>query len=99
METTVPNSPPRLVQLLRAVLELCSNQEEADTRMFLHANHACQNGDHYIAIRFSDTDIEVLACYHQAAIPADIVLISGTKSRARVVSIRQVCEKLEANCW
>ena len=76
------------------VLDLCSNQEEADTRMFLHANHASQNGHQCIAIRSSDTDVEVLACYHQAAIPADIVLISGTKSRTRIVSIRQVCEKL-----
>ena len=76
------------------VLELCSNREEADTRMLLHANHASQNGHQCIAIRSSDTDVEVLACYHQAAIPADIVLISGTKSRSRIVSIRRVCEKL-----
>ena len=76
------------------VLELCSNQEEADTRMLLHANHASQNGHQCIAIRSSDTDVEVLACYHQAVIPADIVLISGTKSRSRIVSIRRICEKL-----
>ena len=76
------------------VLELCSNQEEADTRMFLHGNHASQNGHQCTATRSSDTDVEVLVCYHQAAIPADMVLISGTKSRARIVSIRQVCEKL-----
>ena len=76
------------------VLELYGNQEEAHTRMFLHANHASQNGHRCLAIRSSDTDVEVLACYHQAAIPADIVLISGTKSRARIVSIPQVCEKL-----
>ena len=76
------------------VLELCSNQEEADTRMLLHANHASQNGHQHIAIRSSDTDVEVLACYYQAVIAADITLISGTKSRSRIVSIRQVCEKL-----
>ena len=44
------------------VLELCSIQEEADTRMLLHANHASQNGHQHIAIRSSDTDVEVLAC-------------------------------------
>ena len=71
------------------VLELCSSQEEADTRMLLHANHASQNG-HHIAIRSSDTDLEVLACYYQAVVAADITLISGTKSRSRIVSIRQV---------
>ena len=72
------------------VLEPCSNQEEADTRMFLQANHASQNGHQHIAIRSSDTDVEVLACYYQAVIAADITLISGTKSRSHIVSIRQV---------
>ena len=72
------------------VLELCSNQEEADTRMLLHANHASQNGHQHIAIRSSDTDVEVLACYYQAVIAADITLISGTKSRSGILSIRQV---------
>lgn len=62
------------------VLELCSYQEEADTRMILHASHASQNGHQCIAIRSSDTDVEVL--------------ISGTKSRACILSIRQVCEEL-----
>ena len=72
------------------VLELCSNQEEADTRMLLHSNHASQNGHQHIAIRSSDTDVEVLACYYQAVIATDIPLISGTKRRSRIVSIRQV---------
>lgn len=76
------------------VLELCSNQEEADTRMLLHAHHASQNGHQRIAIKSSDTDVEVLACYHQAVIPAEIMLISGTRSRSRIVCIRRVCEKL-----
>ena len=76
------------------VPELCTNQEEADTRMFLHAEHATQNGNQRIAIKSSDTDVEVLACYYQAVISADIILISGTSRRSRIVSIRQVCERL-----
>ena len=52
--------------------ELCTNQEEADTRMLLHAEHASQNGHQRIAIKSSDTDVEVLACYYQAVISADI---------------------------
>jgi len=76
------------------VSELWTNQEEADTRMFLHAEHASQNGHQCIAIKSSDTDVEVLACYYQAVISADIILISGTSRRSRIVSIRRVCEKL-----
>ena len=45
------------------VLELCSNQEEADTRMFLHALHASDAAHQQILIKSSDTDVEVLACY------------------------------------
>ena len=76
------------------VLELCSTQEEADTRMLLHASHASQNGHQRIAIKSSDTDVEVLACHYQAVIPAEIMLISGTTSRSRIVSIPRACEKL-----
>ena len=76
------------------VSELWTNQEEADTRMFLHAEHASQNSHQCIVIKSSDTDVEVLACYYQAVISADIILISGTIRRSRIVTIRRVCEKL-----
>ena len=67
--------------------QLCSNQEEPDTRMFLHAYHASSCGHTSIAIRSSDTDVEVLACYHQASIPASITLISGTRCRTRLIRV------------
>ena len=76
------------------VLELCSNQEEADTRMFLHALHASNAGHQQILIKSSDTDAEVLACYFRENITADIFLFSGTRSRARVIPVSQVCEQL-----
>ena len=76
------------------VLDLCSNQEEADTRMLLHADHASPNGHQHIAIKSSDTDVEVLACYYQAFIPTEMTLISGTRNRSRIVSIPHICAKL-----
>jgi len=60
--------------------ELYTDQEEADTRMFLHASHAS-------SLVSSDTDVEVLACHHQSAIPAELTLISATRSRSRLISI------------
>ena len=75
-------------------LELFSTQEEADTRMFLHAYHASTNGHQGVAIISSDTDVEVLACHHQAAIPAEITLVSGTRSRMRRISVPHLCDKL-----
>ena len=76
------------------VLELCSNQEEADTRMFLHALHASNAAHQQILIKSSDTDVEVLACYFREYISADIFLLSGKRSRARVITVTQVCEQL-----
>jgi len=37
------------------------NQEEADTRMLLHASHAAQHGHHAILIRTVDIDVVVLS--------------------------------------
>jgi len=37
------------------------NQEEADTRMLLHASHAAQHGHHAILIQTVDTDVVVLS--------------------------------------
>jgi hypothetical protein len=74
-------------------LELYSNQEEADTRIFLHSSHAAESGHQRIAIKCSDTDVEVLACYHQKNIAAEITIISGTKNRSRLVDVSRVCDK------
>ncbi|KAG1696942.1 hypothetical protein GQR58_006141 [Nymphon striatum] len=41
---------------------LCpSNQEDADTRIFLHAKHAANAGNRFISIRTVDTDMVVIA--------------------------------------
>ena len=42
------------------------NHKEADTRIFLHANHCSQNGHRKICIQTVDTDVVVLAIatYH-----------------------------------
>ena len=69
------------------VLELRSNQEEADTRVFLHALHASDAAHQQILIKSSDTDVEVLACYFREYISADIFLLCGTRSRARVINV------------
>ena len=81
------------------VLELCSNQE-ADTQMFLHALHASNTAHQQILIKSSHTDVEVLACFFQEYISADIFLLSGTRSQARVITVTQVCEQVGVEvCW
>ena len=41
------------------VAELTSNQEEADTRLLLHAKHAAQEGYEAVAVISEDTDVFV----------------------------------------
>ena len=73
------------------MLQVCSNQEEADTRMFLHTLHASDAAHQQIIIKSSDTDVEVLACYYREYISADIFILRGLRSRARVINVTQVC--------
>ena len=47
--------------------ELCIKQEEADTRMLLHAGHASPNGHDCIVIKSPDTDVDVLTLRYVTA--------------------------------
>ena len=76
------------------VPELFSNQEEADTRMFLHAAHASDDGHQQIIIKSSDTDVEVLSCYLNEHIQAEVTLLCATQKRSRAVSVSQICQTL-----
>ena len=42
--------------------ELCTQQEEADTRIILHTSHAVSNVHDGIAVKSPDTDVAVRAC-------------------------------------
>ena len=66
--------------LSTAVPELYTEQEQADTRMFLHALHASYNGHRQLSVYSSDADVEVLACHHQTNIPARIPRKNGASS-------------------
>ena len=62
--------------------------------MFLHALHSSDAAHQQILIKSSGTDVEVLACTFREYISADIFLLCGTRSRARVINVTQVCEQL-----
>ena len=76
------------------VPELFSQQEEADTRIFLHANHAAQNGHSKIIIRSTDTDVQVLACFYQSIIMADMYLHKGTGTGKHILCINDLTTSL-----
>ena len=73
--------------------DLTSTQEEADTRLLLHASHAARNGFKAIVISSEDTDVFVLCLAFKDFVPAGMYLECGTQTRTRFVSITNVFER------
>ena len=75
------------------VLAFYSTQEEGDTRMVLHAKHA---SDCYrdIIIHTPDTNVAVLAITFSKNIDSNILVKTGVKNKARIISIERTIEKL-----
>ena len=65
------------------VPELLSTQEEADTRLMLHALHAARSGAKAVVITAKDTDVMILCLGFHKEIPCDIFQKSGTQNRTR----------------
>lgn len=78
------------------VEDLKSNQEEADTRMLLHAKYAagqCQEAK--IVIQSPDTDVLVLSAAHFEDIASkELWFRTGVKDRLRFVPVHDVCQNL-----
>ncbi|KAK3747382.1 hypothetical protein QZH41_002637 [Actinostola sp. cb2023] len=75
------------------VAELKSNQEEADTRMLLHAAHAAQEGYEAVAISSEDTDVFILLLNFSSIINAKLFMRCGSRTRTRLVDIKGVVQR------
>lgn len=69
------------------VAELKSSQEEADTRLFLHALHAAESGYKSVIITAEDTDVMVLCLGMCHKISSHLFQKCGTKNRTRFLDI------------
>ncbi|XP_065184634.1 uncharacterized protein LOC135815285 [Sycon ciliatum] len=78
------------------VPNLRSTQEEADTRMLLHAYHASADYSTGLVIRSPDTDVLVLCIALASSIPARLLFETGRRAASRIVDISAVAEKLGA---
>ena len=76
------------------VPELQCCQEEADTRLFLHAKHASDAGSTVVIVRSPDTDVAVIGCFLASQVTAQLLLHTGTKHRRRYISLSAVAERL-----
>ena len=70
--------------------ELNSTQEEADTRLILHAAHAARSGYKVVDVVSEDIDVFLLCLAFKCFIPASMYVKCGTQTRTRYVSISSV---------
>ena len=69
------------------VEELNSTQEEAYTKLILHAAHAARSRYMVVVVASEDTDIFLLCLAFKCFIPASMYAKCGTQTRTRYVSI------------
>ena len=76
------------------VAGLHSNQEEADTRIILHAAHAADEGYSAVIITADDTDVLVLCLAFSSVISCPLFQKRGTTNRVRYVDITKLRQTL-----
>ena len=72
------------------VAELQSTQEEADTRLLLHALHAARTGSKAVIVTAEDTNVMLLCLAFQKDIPCPIYQKCGTQNHTRLVDISKL---------
>ena len=73
---------------------MASNQEEADTRIVLHAADATSKGFQNIVIRSQDTDVLVLLVHHSSKSARNIWMKVGTSKKVRFISVRGIMQSI-----
>ena len=80
-----------------AVEELLLTQEEADTRLLLHARHAAVSGYEAVLIRTPDTNVAIIACSVSHVMPCTLLVEVGAGNNRRTVNMTAIAEKLSAD--
>ena len=73
---------------------LCSTQEEADTRIILHAIDASRNKK-LIIVHSKDTDILLLLIYHKTA--SEVWMNAGTSKKPRCIPVHIIRDSMSPN--
>ena len=76
------------------VTHLRSSQEEADTKIILHAVDAASRGATEITIHSPDTDVFVLSLRRYPQLCSDVRFVTGTGQRHRVINLKHVVQAL-----
>ena len=73
---------------------LQSSQEEADTKMMLHALDATANGATKLQIYSPDTDVFVLALRHYPELCENTLFVTGRGQQHRVIELKPIVQAL-----
>lgn len=72
--------------------DLKSTQEEADTRVLLHAAHAAASGYQAVVITSEDTDVFVLCLAFKSFIPCSLYVKCGKQIRTKYIDVSNVVQ-------
>jgi hypothetical protein len=75
--------------------ELQTPQEEADSRLFLHMNHASTAGFTKFIIHSPDTDVFIIALSLMHLVNGQVFFHTGTKDKNRIISLDRVKENFQ----
>lgn len=78
----------------RDVTHLKSCQEEADTKIILHAVDAAAQGATEIHVFSPDTDVFILSLRRYPELCRDVYFVTGTGQRRRVIKLRPIAQAL-----
>ena len=81
------------------VEELNSTQEDADTKLILHAPHAARSRYMVVVVTSEDTDEFLLCRAFKCFIPASMYAKCGTQTKTRYVSISSVAGAVGGELW
>jgi len=79
------------------VFELFTEQEEADTRLFLHAKHAADCGFKSIVIQSDDTDVAIIGLNFIPQISehgTQLYMKMGTRNRLKYINLTDIQQRL-----
>ena len=90
--------PTRLSSgVVERLTDLNSSQEEADTRLLLHAAHAARSKFVAVIIVSEDTDVSVLCLAFKSLIPSSMFIKCSSKTRVKYLDVSRIVERIGAS--
>ena len=85
------NSVSNVGVVMEEIPELKCDHEEADTRMFVHAQHAAESVE-TVVIKSPDTDVFAIALATQPSINAELIFDTGVANKQRRIDMSKVAD-------